>query len=193
MSDRLREWAVWIVLALGIAAITHFTAMGMVPHYVMGRLLSNLGAPNRIYHDMRVDASVQGVVRPSPDLLYSACPYELSAGPLRVRSPVPPGTYWSVALYDNDTNNFYTLNDVQVHAKNSSVVDFVIEQDEPGQDQAAALESMPIVRSPSQKGLVLFRTVISSEKDFAYIDALRRQATCATFHASIGDVSSKGG
>ena len=190
MSDKVREWLVWIAAALLVAVITHVVVLGMVPHLVMGRLLSPMGRPNRILFDKRVDASVHGVVRPSPDLLYSSCPFDLSVGPLRVRSPVSPGTYWSVALYDDDTNNFYTLNDRQA---GNGVVDFVIELDEPDRDQAATLEGMRIVRSPTTKGLVLFRTLINSEKNFALVDAIRRQATCGTFHASLNDVSSKGG
>jgi uncharacterized membrane protein len=174
-----------------IAAITHIASVWLLPRAIMYRTMSRIAEAgiNEIHFGKRPDETARGVVRPSPDLLYSTCPYDLSAGPLRVRSPVPNDTYWSVSLFDAATNNFYVRNDRQVYAGKSSVVDFVIVP--PGSHEDT--ENMPRVESPSTKGLVLFRTLINDEKNLAAIDALRREASCTTWHASLNDVSSKKG
>jgi uncharacterized membrane protein len=36
-----------------------------------------------------------------------------------------------------------------------------------------------VIRAPTTHGLVLFRTLVNEEKNFAKIDAVRRQASCA--------------
>jgi len=71
--------------------------------------------PNTILHAPRPTSRSRGVVRPSPDMLYSICVYDLSAagGAVRVSTHDMPETYWSVSLFDVDTNNFYALNDRQ--------------------------------------------------------------------------------
>jgi uncharacterized membrane protein len=179
-----RGWTGWIAATLVIAFAVHFGSMWYLPHFVMDRALARMGAANTIHHGKRVDAGARAVVRPSPDLLYSTCPFDLSKGPLRVRAPIPPDTYWSVSAFDDTTNNFFVENDRQ--SKNS-VVDFLIV----AKGNHPITEDFPVVVSPSVRGLVLFRTLIDDEKNFALLDALRRQAECSTFHASLLDVSSR--
>jgi uncharacterized membrane protein len=162
----------WIVATLAVAAVVHLGTVWYLPHFVMGRALAQMGAANTIHHGRRADASSHGVVRPSPDLLYSSCPYDLSKGPLRVHAPVPTGTYWSVSAFDDNTNNFFVENDRQAKG---GVVDFVLRG--PGQH---AQPRDTVVRAPSERGLILFRTLIDDEAKFAQIDAQRRQATCET-------------
>jgi uncharacterized membrane protein len=179
-----REWTGWTLATLVVAVVVHAGSLWFLPHAVMDKAMAQMGAVNTIHHGARPNARIHGVVRPSPDLLYSVCPFDLSQGPLRVRSPIPTGTYWSVSAFDAETNNFFVRNDRQ---EKNSVVDFLLVQD----GTHPITEGMPVVVAPGPRGLVLFRTLIDDEKNFAYLDALRRQATCQTFHASLNDVSSK--
>jgi uncharacterized membrane protein len=167
---RALGWIGWLAATLAVAAIVHLGTVWYLPHFVMGRALAQMGAANTIHHGRRADASSHGVVRPSPDLLYSSCPYDLSKGPLRVHAPVPPGTYWSVSAFDDNTNNFFVENDRQAKG---GVADFVLLG--PGQ-QAQPRDT--VVHAPSERGLILFRTLIDDEAKFAQIDAERRQAIC---------------
>lgn len=164
------RWLPWILATLVVAMAVHVGSVWVLPHVVMSRALAQMGAVNAIHFGRRADASARGVVRPSPDLLYSSCPFDLSRGPLRVRAPVPRGSYWSVSLFDAWTNNFYVLNDRQAHGW----VDFILVG--PHQDKQPLGH---VVRAPTEHGLVLFRTLIDDENNFAALDAARRQATCA--------------
>jgi uncharacterized membrane protein len=183
-----------ISLVLGtlvVAIVVHLASVWVIPRAIMYRTIDRIGSAgmNEIHFGKRPDETARGVVRPSPDLLYSTCAYDLSAGLLRVRSPVPNDTYWSVSLFDAATNNYYVLNDRQVYARKSSIVDLVIVP--AGSDENT--ENLTRVESPSTKGLVLFRTLINNDKNLAAIDALRREATCGIWHASPQDVSTKKG
>ncbi len=181
-------WAILSAIALGAGVVAYVITLACVPHLVMDAAMARMGSVNAMHHAPRATAASHGVVRPSPDLLYSACPFDLSAGPLRVRSPVPDGTYWSVSAYDSATNNFFTLNDRQA---GNGVVDFLIVADDG--KVPSRIENFRTVRAPTRTGVVLIRTLINSEKRRAYLDAIRREASCGTFHASPSDISSKGG
>jgi uncharacterized membrane protein len=170
----------WIVAALAIAVAVHVASVWYLPHFIMHQAMAQMGTVNAIHHQPRVTADSRGVVRPSPDLLYSACPFDLTNGPLLVTAPVPQGTYWSVSVFDADTNNIFALNDRQVRTgrvmlqvvrRNGTMADFLSKANEPPL-------TYKDVFSPTTHGLVLFRTLISDEKDFAKIDAVRRQANC---------------
>jgi uncharacterized membrane protein len=167
---------------LVIAVLAHMASMHFAPRFIMHVAMHRMGAVNTMHHQGRVSADSRGVVRPSPDLLYSACPFDLTHGPLLVTAPVPQGTYWSVSVFDADTNNVFALNDGHAgkaveliifpptHATKIGIVNTVTSSDQPVPQ---------IVMSPTTRGLVLFRTLISNEKDFARLDAVRRQAKCA--------------
>jgi uncharacterized membrane protein len=184
----MRQYLPSAIAVLVVAVIAHLVSVWVTPSVIMNRAISRIGGAgmNQIHFQKRPDETARGIVRPSPDLIYSVCPYDLSAGPLRVRSPVPNDTYWSVSLFDDATNNYYVMDDREAHAAKESVVDFVIVR-----DAGENTEGMKAVVSPSSKGLALFRTLVYADSKLPEIDALRREATCATWHASLSDVSSK--
>jgi uncharacterized membrane protein len=141
------------------------------------------GGVNVMVHSERVSHTSRNVVRPSPELLYSICWYDLSRSPVRVTSGAPAGTYWSVALYRNNTDNFYVVNDTQTQGAKADFVLYNEAQITSGgkgsfESQYGHL-GVPGVQSPSTTGLVLIRTLINDESNLPVIDAERRQATCA--------------
>ncbi len=179
-----RSWAPWVVATLVLAAAVHIATVWYLPHFVMNRALAKMGAPNMVHHGVRVTAASRGIVRPSPDLLYSTCPFDLSKGPLLVTARVPTGTYWSVSLFDANTNNFFVLNDRQA----KGAVELIVTPPKVEKigtmsivDPGAPPIMPNIVPSPTMRGLVLFRTLINDETKFAAIDKTRRQANCGPF------------
>lgn len=167
----MRRVALWIVVTLAVAAIVHYFTLIRTPGFIMNKVMMRMGEVNHIHHQGRVTADSRGVVRPAPDLLYSVCPFDLSQGALHVTGKVPPGTYWSVSIFDSETNNFYVRNDKQVKGS----VDLLVTTPN---DDVKRPEGATEVIATSVKGLVLFRTLINDEKNFAAIDAARRTANC---------------
>lgn len=175
----MRRLALWIVAALAVAGVVHYVTLMDTPGFIMKRVMMKMGEVNTIHHQGRVTAASRGVVRPSPDLLYSVCPFDLANGALHVTAPVPPGTYWSVSLFDAQTNNFFVKNDKDAKGK----VDLLLTT--PYVDVKRPAGAQEVV-APTPKGLVLFRTLINKEENFAAIDAARRKANCTFIrsHAS---------
>ena len=183
-----REWIGWIAATIVVAVAVHLASVWYLPHAVMHRALSKMGAVNTIHHQKRVDEQARGVVRPSPDLLYSACPFDLSNGPLEVKAPVPPGTYWSVSAFDNNTDNFFALNDRQIGGQPLELIILPPH----GGVEPMHIAGRLVSRAPTANGLVLFRTLVNDDRQFAKIDAIRRQATCGTWDKT-RDGASNGG
>lgn len=169
--NTLQRRSSWLLYILLIALATCAVGLHFVPALVMDRVLHRIGTANQILHAPRADASARVVVRPSPNLLYSICAYDLSSGPLRITAPVPAGTYWSVSVFDARTNNIFVENDLNA----GQSVDFLL-QDAGGVSRANGL---PVVTSPTPRGVVLFRTVIDSQADLDRLDTVRRLARCS--------------
>lgn len=181
MSALGRNW-MWIVAALAVAAVVHVASVLAVPRLIMMRTMTaiarNAGGVNKMTHGKRPTSASRGVVRPSPDLLYSSCIYDLAAagGVLHVHAAGMPKTYWSVSLFDADTNNFYVVNDRKAGGDG---VDFLVIA--PGAFVDGT--KLPVVVAPTNRGIVLFRTLIDDETHVADIDRARRGAACEPFAA----------
>jgi len=178
MSWIKRNWG-FVVAALIIAAIVHVASVIAIPHLVMGRVISVMaqnGGLNTMKHGARATARSRLVVRPSPDLLYSTCIFDLNAagGALRVHASGMPATYWSVSIFDAETNNFFVENDRQAK---TGAVDFILIA--PGVSVGDV--KLPMVVSPTMRGVILFRTLINNETRLAEIDASRRHASCEPY------------
>lgn len=177
MINFLKGLAVWSLFTLVVAIGVHFATVRYLPDFVMGRLNDKLTRQvpvNTMQYPARPDASARAVVKPSPDLLYAICAYDVSAGPVRVTSPVPK-SYWSLSAFAGNTDNFLAINDAQAGGEKVELI-LVL----PG-TQLSNPEMLPVIETQSPIGVILTRSLITSEEDFPALDALRRQATCAPY------------
>lgn len=166
----------WIApLALGIfaALLAWHVTLANTP-YVLMRLavgrVSAAGGLNRMAHAPPVTAKARAIVRPSPDLLYSSCPFDLSGGPVLVRVPAIPALYWSLSVFDARTDTAFVRNN---RAAPGGVRVALLG---PGQQ---ALAGYAAVRPSGGRGIALLRVLIDRTRPFAEIDAARRGARCS--------------
>jgi uncharacterized membrane protein len=167
-----RNW-LHIALMLAIAAAVHVASVFYLPDFIMIRVMAGMaraGGVNTMLHGVRATSASRAVVRPSPDLLYSTCAYDLdkAGGRLRVHASAMPHTYWSVSAFDARTNNFFVLDDRQAGRDA-----FDITLAGPG---AAARPGD--VRAPTARGVILLRTLIDDDAHLSKFDAARRGARC---------------
>ena len=173
-----RQW-MWLAAALAIALVVHAASVIALPRAIMWRtqaLLARDAESNMMSHAQRASADSHLIVRPSPDLLYSTCPYDLvkAHGALRVHAQGMPATYWSVSAFDSASGNFFVRND---RAARNGGIDFLIIA--PGTFIDGT--RLPVIVSPSERGIVVFRTLINDETRLAEIDTGRRNAACEGF------------
>ena len=176
-----KSWK-WIATTLLVAAAVHGASLYLLPRLIMTRTMAGMAKPagtNTIQHGPQATSRSRSIVRPSPDLLYSICVYDLGSadGALRVHTNDMPETYWSVSVFDADTNNFYALNDRQAK---TGAADFLLVP------AGAMVEAsgLPVVAAPTSRGIVLFRTLVNDETHVAEIDAARHHAACEPYKAA---------
>lgn len=164
----------WVIAVLALSAFFHVLTVKAYPYYVMLKLARHShGLANAIHHDPRVSAQSRSVVRPSPDLLYSACGYNISKRPLRIHAVVPSSTYWSVSMFAANTDNFFVMNDRKANAPQVNLV--LVRA---GQKYKSAGNEI-IVKSPSRRGVVLFRILINDDSKLEELMSIQKQAFCA--------------
>jgi uncharacterized membrane protein len=172
-----REWMGWIAATLAVAALVHLGMLYALPRRIAARATARMGRQNAMHFGNRPSEVSRVVVRPSPDLLYSACPFDLSKGPLKITAHVPHSTYWSVSGFDAATNNFFVRNDQQIAGNSIEIIAL-----RPGM-ALPPLDAAPervILFAPTDKGLFLIRVLMNDEKQLADLDAMRHQASCET-------------
>ncbi|MDO8838533.1 MAG: DUF1254 domain-containing protein [Parvibaculum sp.] len=170
----MKTWPIWIAGTIVLAAVLHILTIFALPYGIMDRAMAGIaaqaGGVNKAVYPDPVTAASRGIVRPSPDLLYTACVYDIGARPLRITSPVPD-TYWSLSMFASNTDNFFVVNDRQTKAGR---IEIILATD----DTAKSGNDTPVVIAPSSRGIILFRSLIASDAARPEVDALRRQSRC---------------
>lgn len=165
MSRRLTLLAT----VLAVAVITHFAVVLAAPRVltaIAANRISHKGAlNNRWFYPPRATETSREIVRPSPDLAYAACVFDLRDGPVRIT--VTPGVaYTSLSLYAPNTDA------TVINA--SKPVDLVIAR--PG--QTVPTGPWRVHRTSDRWGIALQRRLAPTDATFHDADRLRRLDRC---------------
>ena len=170
--NRMVKYGAVFFLAVGLGHVgTILAAPRVIMHRAMD-LMSNRGqAINRFEFGPRTTQNARRVVRPSPDLAYSGCVYDLSGGPVLVSAaPTPGGGYVSLSVFDARTDNIAVFDTDQF----PQGIRFVL---------ARAGQAVPagerVVRTNYDRGVILDRRLAPSAEAFALADKARRSDRCA--------------
>lgn len=120
----MRRWAGPVALALVLAIVTYFVTLSRTPQTLMAAAVSRLGkgGMNGFTHAPLATSKARAIVRPSPDLAYSSCPFDLSKGPLMVTVAPVPANYWSLSVFQANTDVAFIRNNVENGGKPISIV-----------------------------------------------------------------------
>lgn len=130
------------------------------------------GGYNRTLHGKRPDAGTRGVVRPSPDQLYSLCVFNLNDGPVAFTGNIPD-SYFSLSFYASNTNNFFVINNRQLTGDRYRFV--LIGQNS---EVPKGIARSHVIRAPSQKGIALTRLFIPSPRHVEKLMAIEKSSDC---------------
>ncbi len=159
---------------LVIGALVHGAAVIAAPYglmrVAMQRASSDGAAVNRFVFGGPVTPESRAIVRPSPDLLYASCVYDLTEGPLRIRV-APWDDYVSLSLYAANTDNYFTAND-RVAAGAPIEIALV------ARGQPAPQGAGKVVISPSVRGIALERRLAPTPERVALAQEARETSVC---------------
>jgi uncharacterized membrane protein len=146
----------WVLGILACAWLGQYLLAMILPSLIMA-VLYEQGADQGGYNQLVVrplpDETFRGVVRPSPDLLYASCLYNLKDGPLFIEAPVPD-RYWSMQFYQMNTDNFAGITnqrDEQRRIGSVAKVTLIRAEDNPADYPGE------VIQSPTDRGIVLLR------------------------------------
>jgi len=172
----IRPVALRILGVLAIATAVHFSVVWAVPRVMMWKLFDSLGqAPGGAngtpapFLPPLANANARRVVMPNPDLLYGLCALDLEQGAMIVRVDPKLSTYWSIALYSSNSDNFFVLNDREA---GQLPVELRISTT-PDQPKA--------IVAPSKKVLLLMRVLVPDRtQEMDALEAARSSLRCST-------------
>lgn len=174
----MSRWIVPLIVTALIATGSYFATLALTPYVLMEvaqRRIAERSPVNAFTHSPPVRADAQFVVRPSPDLLYSTCPFDLAAGPVKVTAVPVPGRYSSISVFDLRTDVAFVRNDEQMAGRPMEVVLALAGQ--------AVPQGVEVVRLRYPTGIVLQRVLLADPGEAATVDPVRKRATCSPIEA----------
>jgi uncharacterized membrane protein len=168
----IAAWRGPLILAIVLGLATYFFTLSRTPTTLMATAVSRLSknGVNAFAHAPLATDKSRAIVRPSPDLAYSSCPFDLAKGPVAITVPAIPARYWSLSVFQANTDVAFVRNNVD---SDGGPIAVTIAQ--AGQ---ATPPGVPVVRVAGAEGVALIRVLVDDRAAFAAIDAVRRTATC---------------
>jgi uncharacterized membrane protein len=171
----IRKWLFPAVLGVIMGGLAWQGTLLATPYVLMSKAMERIGsrAPvNNFGFGALATADNQPIVRPSPDLVYSTCVFDVSGSPVRINVPPVPGTYWSVSIFDarTDVAKVVSLRDV-----GDQPVRLVLHHKD---SQPKMVPGYAPVALEHDKGIALIRILLNDPARYAEIDAIRRESTC---------------
>lgn len=157
----------------GALAIGYFGGQALIPRVIMAVATKGVaarGSFNTMAHGKLATPANQPIVRPSPDLAYSTCAFDLSQGPVRITHVPVVGRYSSLSVFDAQTDVAFVRNDIQAGGKAYTII-----LARPGQAVPAGAE---VVRLNDDRGIALIRLLLRDPGEIGALEAVRRQSVC---------------
>ncbi|MBX3569972.1 MAG: DUF1254 domain-containing protein [Rhizobiaceae bacterium] len=169
----MRAWLGPLAAGLVVAAASAWAAIGYIPHGLMNVAIDRLGQSgiNRMSYGNLATPERQPVVRPSPDLAYSSCAFDLSAGPLAIDVVPVPDRYSSLSIFDGATDVVFVRNDVEAGGQPYRII-----LAREGQTVPPGAE---VVRVGHDRGIALIHLLLKEPSEIGELDAARRRSSCA--------------
>jgi len=156
-----------------LAFVSYQIAFAQFPRVLMSlatHRIAKAGGYNAMFASPLATDKARAIVRPSPDLAYSSCPFDLSKGPVLVDVEPVPAPYWSLSVFDSRTDVAYVRNNID--AGNQPIRVAIAQAGQPVPD------GMTAVRVNGTSGIALLRILAPDRARFAAIDAARKKSSC---------------
>ena len=172
----IRSWLLPIFAGVMAAGIAWHGTLVATPYVLMSAAMKKIGSAdangraNVFAFGPMATADRQPIVRPSPDLVYSSCVFDLSQGPVLVDVAPVPGKYWSLSIFDARTDVAAVRSDRETGGQPARLA--------LARDGQVAPKGYDVVTLDYDRGIALIRILLSDPAEFAEVDAIRRKSTC---------------
>lgn len=123
------------------------------------------------------NSDTRGLKRPSSDIMYSICTYDVKYKPLIITSSIPD-SYWSISFYSDNTDNFVTLNDHDIE-NNYLKIYLAGVNSEPKK-----VSNGTVVVSPTDTGYALVRMFVGNGENLQNLKDIQETLNCIEYNDS---------
>jgi uncharacterized membrane protein len=181
LTNQQRLWFYRVLTLIVTVVVVHVAAVWVAPRIIMqvlmhGSIAQSMNMQNQAAFPPPVTAQSRQVVMPSPDLLYSVCVFDVKDGPVRITANPQLASYWSIALYAANSDNFFVVNDRNAAGK---PVDMWLVSEGANAQGKPIPEGSTVVVAPTTEGFLLMRVLTAdyaSEKNT--VEPARRTLQC---------------
>jgi len=163
----------YLIVGTFALILGHISYVFLGPYVFMGvamkRLSNGWANTNQFTQGQQTTIHSRQIVRPSPDMAYAACVYDLRDGPVRIYA-APWDDYMSISVFAANSDNFFSQNDREA----PQGVNIVLAKQ--GQNVPPGAK---IVYSPSMRGIVLDRRLAPTKIRFELAKAARSSNVCS--------------
>ncbi len=172
----MRLWQIGLIVFVVAGLVAHFFLLLGLPSTIMSKARDALMARGSVVHEWaaspQMTPQTQTIVRPSPDLAYAVCLFDVTGGPVEISAPTWDG-YASLALFDRRTNNVFTTSlDSAIDAPRGVIV-----ASKDADIQTDAYELPVIVLD--KEGIAVIRRLAPGVDIFETAQSLVAGATCS--------------
>lgn len=170
----MRRWVLPLIVGLVLAFASYRLVLVQFPRILMSLAINRVSTAagfNAMTAAPMANDKARAIVRPSPDLAYSSCPFDLSNGPVFVDVEPVPAAYWSLSVFDARTDVAFVRNNIEAAGKPIRIA--IAQPDQPVPD------GMQAVRVNGSSGIALLRILVQDRTTFAAIDAARHKSSCS--------------
>ena len=177
MKDYLKKSLILILLGfiLHILFISYFHVGAL---WVFDRATGATNTVNTVLlHTETATSDTRGLKRPSSDVMYSICTYDVKYKPLIITSPVPE-SYWSISFYSENTDNYVTINDLNIENKYLKVYLVGINS------EPKKINNGTVVVSPTNTGYILIRMFVGNGENLTELKNIQQSLRCVEYNDS---------
>lgn len=164
-----------VLLSVATFFVTRVMVINQAPLKVMStiesRIAAGAGGWNACFHNQTYGPRTNAARRANPDSIISSMAYDLSNGPVRIAGETWP-RYWSVSFYQQNSDNFFVMNDLE---RANSSFEFILAMDD---QDTSSYEGTPII-SPTENGIMLIRRFAADTSDMDGIISNQNALICA--------------
>ena len=178
MTGLARHWLIAALIGVVVGALAWHETIVKTPGFLMAaatRRIAGAGEWNAMaFAPLATDQS-RMIVRPSPDLAYASCPFDVSKGPVVIDALPVAAPYWSLSVFDDQTNVAFVRNNRQSAGRPIKVA--IVK---PGVAAPAGYEPVAVT---GDRGIALIRILVPDRAQFAPLDQARRLSNCRSVAA----------
>ena len=147
-----------------VAAAAHALTVWALPRVIMAEVLrvtrvEGSASADGVLRPPPADHTARRIVMPSPDLLYATCSLDIRDRPAQITANIDYPSYWSIALYADNSDNFMVRNDREHGTR--ALRWLIVSKD--GRYPVPVAKDVEIIEAPGTKVLLLMRMLLPED------------------------------